>query len=406
MRIVVVNNFFPPRPGGSSHLADHLAREYAARGHEVLVITAAYRDAPERESRDGFDIVRIPAWILPKNRFAANFDIAFTISPRSQRAVDRVLDEFRPDVIHQHGQFFDLTWQTGIWARRHKVPTLLSIHTRLYSPNPLHDFVYRCGDALLVKPLMWLHKPELVVMDVFMDRYIRQRYRGAHRSTVTIPVGVHPDTLAGGAPGRFRKDPRIGGKHLIASVGHVIAQRNRLPLVEALPRILERFPETVVVVIGTVYDDAFLHRAKELGVDHAVIADGALPQREIPDILADADLETHELDGQGFGTASLEALAAGVPVVAAVRTDNFLSEVTLVDGEHLFLSGFVSEHDERADPHALAETICAVLADPAGARERVAAKARALIDEHFTIAHVTDLHERALERLIGVRARR
>ncbi|MCW2757911.1 MAG: hypothetical protein JWO46_1657, partial [Nocardioidaceae bacterium] len=40
MRIAVVNNFFPPRPGGSSHLADHLARQYAARGHEVLVLTA------------------------------------------------------------------------------------------------------------------------------------------------------------------------------------------------------------------------------------------------------------------------------------------------------------------------------------------------------------------------------
>lgn len=36
MRIVVVNNFYPPRVGGSSHLSDALARGYAARGHEVL----------------------------------------------------------------------------------------------------------------------------------------------------------------------------------------------------------------------------------------------------------------------------------------------------------------------------------------------------------------------------------
>ena len=44
MRIVVVNNFYPPRVGGSSHLSDALARGYAARGHEVLVVTAAYGD--------------------------------------------------------------------------------------------------------------------------------------------------------------------------------------------------------------------------------------------------------------------------------------------------------------------------------------------------------------------------
>ena len=31
VRIVVVNNFYPPRVGGSAHLSDALARSYAAR---------------------------------------------------------------------------------------------------------------------------------------------------------------------------------------------------------------------------------------------------------------------------------------------------------------------------------------------------------------------------------------
>src|SRR5206468_3741651 len=40
VRIAVVNSFFPPRVGGSAHLSEALARGYAARGHEVLVLTA------------------------------------------------------------------------------------------------------------------------------------------------------------------------------------------------------------------------------------------------------------------------------------------------------------------------------------------------------------------------------
>ena len=175
MRIAVVNNFFPPRPGGSSHLADHLAKKYAAAGHEVLVLTAGYKGAPAREERDGLTIVRIPAWTLPKTRLAANFDIAFTMSPRTKREVFALLDGFEPDVIHQHGQFFDLTWMTGWWARSRKVPTLLSIHTRLYSPNALNNFIYRVADAVMVKPLMRVHRPRLVLMYVLMDRYIDQR---------------------------------------------------------------------------------------------------------------------------------------------------------------------------------------------------------------------------------------
>src|SRR4051794_38550851 len=105
MRIVVVNNFFPPRPGGSSHLADHLAKKYAAGGHEVLVLTAGYRGSPATEERDGLRIVRIKSWTMPKTRLAANFDIAFTVSPSTKREVFRILDDFAPDVVHQHGQF-------------------------------------------------------------------------------------------------------------------------------------------------------------------------------------------------------------------------------------------------------------------------------------------------------------
>ncbi len=403
MRIAVVNNFFPPRPGGSSHLADHLAKKYAEAGHEVLVLTAGYGDAPPKEARDGFRIVRVPAWTMPKTRFAANFDIAFTISPKAKKIVFAILDDFRPDVVHQHGQFFDLTWLSGWWARKRKIPTLLSIHTRLFSPNPVNNFIYTAADAMLVKPLMSLHKPRLVVMDVLMDQYIDARYARAHSGKVYIPVGIDPNALTGGNAAVARKKLDLGDRHLILSLGHVIPQRSRVALVEALPAVLRQFPDIAVVVIGGVYHDEFLHRAKELGVDHAIYARGALPQREVPDYLAAADLEVHELDGQGFGTASLESLAVGIPVVAAIRPDNFV-EVVIEDGKHLFLSPFVGGRDERADPQGLAETLIKVLSDPAAAREQVAEHAKKLIDEHFTIDRVAVKHLDVLNELAGPRA--
>lgn len=405
MRIVVVNNFFPPRPGGSSHLADHLAKRYVAEGHDVLVVTAAYLDAPADETRNGFRIVRMPAWILPKNRLAANFDIAFTMGRRTKGLLFGILDEFAPDVVHQHGQFFDLTWLSGWWARRRGVPTLLSIHTRLYSPNAINNFIYRVADAILVAPLMRLHKPELVVMDVLMDQYIDSRYRRVISGKVFIPVGIEPKALAGGDGSIARAKHNLGDRHVVLSLGHVITQRNRIALVEALPAVLERFPETIVVVIGGIYHDEYLHVAKTLGVDHAILSLGAMPQREVPDYLAAADLEVHELDGQGFGTASLEALAVGIPVVAAIRPDNFVDTI-VEDGKHLFLSPFVSETDLRADPAGLAQTLMVVLEDPERARQQVASHAKKLVEEHFTIEKVAQKHIVALERLVATSARR
>lgn len=399
MRIVVVNNFFPPRPGGSSHLADHLAREYAAAGHEVLVLTATYGDAPTHERRDGFEIVRIPAWTLPKTRFAANFDIGFTSSPRAKRRVFDILDDFAPDVVHQHGQFFDLTWLSGWWARSRRRPTLLSIHTRLESPlSRFNSFVYSMADRLLVAPLMRVHKPELVVMDVLMDRYIDRRYSRSISGKVVIPVGIDPAKMSGGDPAAIPAQLETGDRPLIVSLGHVIPQRNRLTLVKALPRVLAAHPDALVVVIGGVYHDEFLTLAAELDVAHAVKTVGARPQREIPDYLAAAAVEVHELEGQGFGTASLEALAAGVPVAAGVRADNFI-DVKLRDGVELYLVPGRGGADERADVDALADVLIRILDDPEAARAAVSQNAQALIAEHFTIARVAEAHLEALERM-------
>lgn len=391
MRIAVVNNFFPPRVGGSSHLSDALARGYAAAGHEVLVVTAAYRDAPQREERDGLTIVRLPSWTLPETRFSIAFDISFASRPSLPRRLRRVLDDFGPEVVHQHGQFFDLTWASGLWARRRKVPTLLSVHTRLENPYALYSRIFRGLDRMLVWPFLRAHRPRVVVMDALMEDYITDRYAGAYSGLEYIPVGVDPARVRGGDAAAIRDRHGLGDAPVILSIGHVIPIRSRLPLIESLPLVLEHNPEVKVVVVGHVYDDSFQKRAAELGVDHAVLSVGAQPKREIPNYLAAATMEIHE-HGYGLGTVSMEAMAAGVPCVLPVRPDNFPG-LQLVDGEHVFMV-------PTADPEALGKRILDVLNDREAAG-RVGRGGRRLVDERFTLAGVTRQHLDVLERLVG-----
>ena len=77
MRIAVVNNFFPPRVGGSAHMAASLAAQFAAAGHEVLAVTAAYDEAPAEEERDGYRVVRFPAVKMPQIGLSIDFDMSF-----------------------------------------------------------------------------------------------------------------------------------------------------------------------------------------------------------------------------------------------------------------------------------------------------------------------------------------
>lgn len=393
MRIAVVNNFFPPRVGGSAHLSHSLAAGYAAAGHDVVVITATYQDAPPYEERDGLRIFRLQAVPMPATRLAVSFDMAFTLRPSLPRRLAEILDPFRPDVIHQHGQFFDLTWASGLYARRRNIPTLLSVHTRLESPTPSYARIFRNLDRFVVAPVLRRYRPTFVVMDVHMDAYIRERYRRAIGGMVDIPVGVHLDGLTGGDAERVRAKHNLGPDvPVVVSLGHVIQLRDRVTLVEALPALRERHPDAKVLIVGNVYYPLYETRAQELGVADMLISVGAVPRTEVKDYLAAAAVECHDLDGYGLGTASLEAMGAGVPVVAAVRPDNF-GGITLRDRVDCWLVG-----ERRPDEVSLA--LAEVLDDPARAA-RVGAAGRELVTRNFTMDSVLGRHLDVLAELAG-----
>jgi len=391
VRIVVVNNFFPPRAGGSSHLADSLARGYARAGHEVLVVTAAYQDAPQEEVLpEGVRVVRLPAFMIPESKLAVSFDISFATRPSLKKRLAKLLDAFKPDVIHQHGQFFDLTWATGRYARERGIPTLLSIHTRLENPSARYGKVFAALDRYVVLPRLRHYRPRLVVMDAHMHDYISRRYAGAYRDLVDIPVGVDPAWIQGGNRERGRDRLGLSDQPLIMSIGHVIPQRNRLAVVEALPEVLAAHPETKLVVAGRVYYDPFLKRAEELGVSDAVVSLGAVPKSDIPDLMAAGDVECHE-QGDGLGTATLEAMAAGTPVVGWGRLDNFPG-VPLYDGKDIYLA-------KPGDVRGLAQRLIRALADRESAAE-VGKRGQQIVAEHFALQQVIDQNLVCLDDLI------
>ncbi|WP_034267382.1 glycosyltransferase family 4 protein [Haloechinothrix halophila] len=392
MRIAVVNNFYPPRVGGSAHMAESLAKGYVARGHDVLVITAEYPGAPAEEEVDGVRIVRLPAARLPKTKLAVNFDITFATRPSLPRRLRTLLGGFQPDVIHQHGQFFDLTWATGMWARRNGVPVLLSVHTRLESPKPMYQAVFSTLDACLVAPILRRYKPMHVVMDSLMDDYIKRRYARGVSGTVDIPVGLDPEWTRGGDQRRMREKLGIGDAPMILSVGHVIPLRDRVTLVESMPQVLAELPDAKLVIVGGIYYDAFLRRAEELGVRDAIITTGAVPKADVPHYLAAADVECHSLQGIGFGTACLETLAAGVPQVAAIEEDHF-GDIKIIDRVHMHLV-------PKDSPQPVADRLVEAIRNPEESR-RMAAEGSSIVDQHFTMSAIIDKHIEVLTGLAG-----
>jgi glycosyltransferase involved in cell wall biosynthesis len=142
---------------------------------------------------------------------------------------------------------------------------------------------------------------------------------------------------------------------------------------EALPRVAESVPNVTLTVVGSGTDLSRLRQlATRLDIDNRVEFSGNLGDHQLVDAYLSSDVFALPSAQEGFGLASLEAMAAGKPVVAASAG---ASAEMVIDGKTGFLVTFgnVSE---------LAQILVRVLTD-AGLRHAMGQAAREHVLTNF-----------------------
>ncbi len=116
---------------------------------------------------------------------------------------------------------------------------------------------------------------------------------------------------------RVRKELRINeGDTVIGTVGHMSRQKGQEFLTAAIPRVLPRYPGAKFVFVGRgMLQKKLEEQARKLGVERAVVFAGI--RRDVPVALNCFDVFVLPSLWEGFGTAIVEALACGAPVVAS-----------------------------------------------------------------------------------------
>ena len=388
MKIIVFAPFFPPDPTGSSVFAEHQVQELTRQGHKVLVVTnQPDRNAPNAASissdTDGqsheSNVIRLPSIRFNLGKLTWNYGIPVSLYGFVKLKMSRQLVKFDADAVIIHSTLFDLSLIALWWSQKHYKKTIIVSHTALWHDNSLVALAMRFYGRRVLKPLVMRSKAHVLSVDKWTHENALSLFVNGEESSV-IPVSINLGKMKSGNRERVLMKHNIQGGPIVVSLGHVVPLRNRLNLVQCLPLLLEEYPDLKVVVVGMVKDNSFLDLAKQLRVSNHLIVVGAVPHDEIKDYLAVADLETHDLNGLGLGITSVEAMDAGVPIVAWAVDDNYPNMSLRGFGE----SGFIDD----GTPETVAHKIHQLLSDESY-RARVVTNQRNLVDSVFSCESVT-----------------
>lgn len=192
-------------------------------------------------------------------------------------------------------------------------------------------------------------------------------WAGASAPSAVLPNAIHLDQFGEGARNpEMEQAWGLAGRKVLLTFGRMSADERYKgfdEVIEVLPRLREQVPGLVYLAAGDGSDRARLEaKAASLGVADMVVFTGRVDEERKPDLYRLADAYVMPSSGEGFGFVVLEALAAGIPVVASTA-DGTCEAVR--DGE----LGLVID---PTDAEALTAAILETLDKPKGVPEGLA----------------------------------
>ncbi len=302
MRIALFSEVYWPMVSGVAVTLRRLADSLTARGHAVRVYSARYALPEGRADRpEAHRSASLPLFLYPDVHWAF---------PRMGPLLED-LRRFRPDVIHVATEF-SMGLAGARLARRLGVPLVASAHTNY------EQYAARYGVDWVVRPgwryLRWFYgQADLVLCPSrFYQDWLESR--GVSRTALwTRGVDTemfdprHRDTA-------WRASVGAGpGDLLVTYVGRIAREKNLDLLLDAWPALAARHPGARLALVGR---GPLAEPIRRRGIPGVHVA-GLLEGPALSAAYASADLFAFPSTTETFGNVLLEAMASGLPAVAA-----------------------------------------------------------------------------------------
>jgi glycosyltransferase involved in cell wall biosynthesis len=344
--------------GGERHLAD-LANSLARRGHDVYAVVvpssplhAELSALPKQNIRE-----------LPM-RNSLNIVSAFKLA--------RLLRELRIEIMHSHvARDYPLAALAA--SRVENLQLVLTRHV-LFPLNKSHRLTLRNVARVIA------------VSQAVADRLRVQRIFERSK-IVVVPNGIDIDRFAPGREGREGKSdsgPRT--KLRVGMIGHLAPIKGQKEFIRAAAIVTQRRDDVEFVIVGEDKSRKGENRLRiekligELNLQDDVGLAGWTD--DVAKLLSTLDLFVSPSRSEPFGLSIIEAMAAGVPVIA-----------TMSEGaREIIENGKTGRLVPLRDVSGLAEGIDEMLSD-AAERERLSANAQRSVREYFSLEKMVDATE-------------
>lgn len=335
MRILLINYEYPPLGGGGGIAHQDVAEALAAR-HDVHVLTTHYAGLPRFERRRGVSITRVPVWgreSLP----IATIRSMVTFAPAAFRAARALVRKWRPDIVNA---FFAVP--SGLPAvllgRLTGIPVVLTlVGADIFDPNPTAGIATHRHLLLRAVVRQIIRGADARVAISHDTRRRALKYHHAPPDIEVIPLGlVSPFLAERGTPRVSREQSLPPGKERIVrlvTIGRLIPRKGYDDLLAAIA-MTGRSDLRLDLVGDGPLAPALRALATRLGIAERVCFRGTVGESEKWRLLSSADCFVSASLYEGFGIVFLEAMSAGLPIIA---TDDGGQTDFLITGENALL---------------------------------------------------------------------
>lgn len=307
MNILIVNFEYPPLGGGGAVSTRQMAEELSKR-HNVHVLTTKYKNLPGSEVVNGVTIHRVS--VLGRNSLPTASLVSLLIfAPVASLVGLRILKKIKFDVIN--AQFVIPSGVPAAWlAWLFHVPLVVSfIGGDIYDPtkgiSPHRHAILRLAIRSVVKHAR-------LCTAISQDTKKRaQDLHGVRKEIVVTPLGLMHST----EPKTTKQQAGLPPEGLVAiSIGRLIPRKSYHILLQAWQDVPSN-ASLVIIGDGPLKKD-LEDWTKKYGLQKRVHLAGFVSEEQKRQMLLNSDIYVSAAEHEGFGIVFLEAMDAGLPIVA------------------------------------------------------------------------------------------